>query len=49
MGHIDIEYEWFLMGAQEKQSVNGKDMNEVNGVFCEDETKLPTNVIAEIL
>ena len=49
LGHIDIEYEWFLMGAQEKQSVNGKDMNEVNGVFCEDETKLPTNVIAEIL
>lgn len=28
LGHIDIEYEWFLMGATEKVPVKGKYVNE---------------------
>ena len=30
VGHIDIEYEWFLMGACEKVSIEGKYTNESN-------------------
>lgn len=48
-GHVDIEYEWYLAGVTEKTEVKGKDMNEVNGTFSEDNSKLPTNVIAEIV
>ncbi|WP_193224462.1 SP_1767 family glycosyltransferase [Bacillus sp. B1-b2] len=29
IGHIDIEYEWFLMGATSKVPVRGKEVNEV--------------------
>lgn len=31
IGHIDIEYSWFLMGAKEKVVVNGKFVNEAEG------------------
>jgi glycosyltransferase family protein len=30
IGHIDIEYEWFLAGAKEKIKVKNKYVNEVN-------------------
>lgn len=49
MGHVDIEYEWFLAGVSEKTEVKGKDVNEASGSFSEDNSKLPTNVIAEIV
>ena len=29
IGHIDIEYEWFLSGAKEKSVICGKYTNEV--------------------
>ena len=29
IGHIDIEYEWYLMNAKEKVAIPGKDVNEV--------------------
>jgi len=31
VGHLDIEYEWFRMGAKEKQTIQGKYVNEVSG------------------
>ena len=30
IGHIDIEYEWYLSGAKEKIEIIGKNVNEVN-------------------
>lgn len=30
IGHIDIEYEWYLAGATTKQPVPGKTVNEIN-------------------
>ena len=37
LGHIDIEYEWFRMGATHKTSIPGKQMSE-----CEGDTVLTT-------
>lgn len=31
IGHIDVEYEWFLRGVTEKIALNGKFVNEVSG------------------
>ena len=31
IGHVDIEYEWFLMGAEHKMPVRGKHVNEAGG------------------
>ena len=31
IGHIDLEYEWYLMGAEEKVVVKNKYTNEVFG------------------
>lgn len=31
LGHIDVEYEWYKMGAIEKVKISGKDVNEVKG------------------
>lgn len=28
IGHVDVEYEWFLMGANEKKPIEGKYVNE---------------------
>lgn len=40
LGHLDIEYEWFLQGAKEKTAIKGKFTNEVsqgdNVVSCND-------------
>ena len=30
IGHIDIEYEWYLMGAKNKSAVKGKSVNEAH-------------------
>lgn len=30
IGHLDIEYEWFLAGATKKQIIHGKHVNELN-------------------
>lgn len=42
IGHIDIEYEWFLSGATEKTAVNGKAVQEVH-----DESREQTEDIEE--
>ena len=39
IGHIDIEYEWFLKKAKKKIKINGKDVNEVSN------TKEEKNII----
>lgn len=31
IGHIDVEYEWYLKGAKKKISIKNKFVNEVNG------------------
>lgn len=31
IGHLDIEYEWYLMGAQKKCLIQGRYVNEVHG------------------
>ncbi len=33
IGHLDIEYEWFLKNAKEKMDVENKAVNEVSGVI----------------
>lgn len=42
VGHLDVEYEWYLGGAQQKTQVPGKYVNEVNGgklaTACHDPT-----------
>ena len=36
IGHVDIEYEWFLRGAKDKLPIAGKYVNEAKyDVFCE--------------
>lgn len=32
IGHMDIEYEWYLMGANKKVDIPNKSVNEVSGV-----------------
>ena len=39
MGHLDIEYEWLLMGATEKTAVKNKAVNEVGVRKVEDTVK----------
>jgi glycosyltransferase family protein len=37
IGHIDVEYEWYLMGATKKEPIKNKFVNEVNGGVFETE------------
>ena len=39
IGHIDIEYEWFLKGAKEKTAVEGKFVKEVTDQLDSEEDK----------
>lgn len=39
IGHLDLEYEWYLSGAKEKQLVKNKIVNEVNKVDKIEEIK----------
>ncbi|MGJ1387081.1 GT-D fold domain-containing glycosyltransferase [Sphingobacterium spiritivorum] len=39
IGHIDIEYEWFLKGAVHKVEIKGKHVNEVSVELTEEETQ----------
>lgn len=36
IGHLDIEYEWYLMGAKKKMDIPNKSVNEVTGVINKD-------------
>ncbi|MBQ8813389.1 MAG: DUF1792 domain-containing protein [Lachnospiraceae bacterium] len=52
IGHVDIEYEWFLRGAKEHEQIPGKFTNEVCGgnqvVDCDDE-EYNNQIIARVL
>lgn len=48
IGHIDIEYEWFLKGALRKVAVEGKNLNEVSG-YIETSTSNDIKYNSEIL
>ena len=52
IGHIDIEYEWFLNGAKEKSPVKNKYIGEINGgdiVIDTDDTEYLKQVIKTII
>jgi len=40
IGHLDIEYEWFLNGADRKMEVDNKYVNEANGTIEEENDNL---------
>ena len=48
LGHIDIEYEWFLKSAQKEENIKGKDTSESGEAFIEDASLIPDNVICEV-
>ncbi|KFC23232.1 hypothetical protein IO89_01160 [Epilithonimonas lactis] len=39
VGHIDVEYMWFLMNATEKVGIKGKSVNEYNRGISENDSK----------
>lgn len=41
IGHIDVEYEWYLAGATTKQSIPGKTVNEIAGGDFEGDISSP--------
>ena len=52
IGHIDIEYEWFKMGATEKVAIDNKYTNEAVGgdiVNNDIDEEFKNQIIAEIL
>lgn len=49
LGHLDIEYEWFLQRASFKSLVKGKYVNEVHGGSNLDEVREDSKFNAEIL
>lgn len=52
VGHIDIEYEWFKMGATHKVNIKTKYVNEVHGgdqVFVEDEERYQSQILKKLL
>lgn len=51
IGHLDIEYEWFLIGSKKKVLISGKSINEL-GVNYPDSTDISnsnTNYIKQII
>ena len=40
IGHLDIEYEWFLTGAKNKSAIANKYVNEANGIINIDNDSL---------
>lgn len=49
IGHIDIEYEWFLMGATEKVAIPNKYVNEVQEGRIQQITQQDTDYLAQIV
>lgn len=33
IGHLDVEYEWYLLGSPKKKAILGKYVNEAGGIF----------------
>ena len=49
IGHIDIEYEWFLQGAKEKTAVEGKFVKEVTDQLdCEEDKDYLNQIVSRI-
>jgi glycosyltransferase family protein len=50
IGHVDIEYEWFLRGVDEKVAIEGKFVNEVesNLISTEIDADYRNEILAEI-
>ena len=48
LGHIDIEYEWYLSNALKEENIKGKDTSESGEAFVEDESLIPENIIYTI-
>ena len=51
IGHLDVEYEWFLMGATKKTAIKNKAVNEVGIQVVKgqlDDKKYTDSIIAEI-
>ena len=52
IGHIDIEYEWFLMGATSKVAIHDKYTNEaINGTSVSkiiNDKKYQSEIVAQI-
>ena len=51
IGHLDVEYEWFLMGATKKMAIKNKAVNEVGVQVVKDQlndSKYTNSIIAEI-
>ena len=48
LGHIDIEYEWYLSKATKEENIKGKDTSESGEDFVEDESLIPDNIICSI-
>lgn len=51
LGHIDIEYEWFLKNAQEKIAIKGKDVCEIDSYNTEnvENERYYQQIVARIL
>jgi len=49
LGHVDIEYEWFKMGATEKVPVKNKHVNECNSMGDCPENELDKKYLSEIV
>lgn len=49
LGHIDIEYEWFKMGATEKVPIPHKHVNEANSLGETEESELSKEYKSQIL
>ena len=49
LGHIDVEYEWFMSQAQEKVPVLNKDMSEVKGQLIDNDILKANNYTKQIL
>ena len=50
LGHVDVEYEWFLMGAKERVPIPNKQMSEVKGGACNaasDDSTYLSQIIAD--
>ena len=51
IGHLDVEYEWFLMGATKKTAIHNKAVNEVGIPVVEgqlDDSEYNDSIIARI-
>lgn len=54
VGHVDIEYEWFLMGAKKKVPIKNKYVNEAKGglgknILSLEDHKYTDEIITQIL